>query len=293
MSSITELIGGDELAVIRDFFSLTEYEAKAYIALILVGPAGISRLSQVAGIPRTKCYSVARSLISKGLAVKVSSKPFVIDAVKPEIVSSRLAEGLCVDAREKAAKVVETINRLAEKVGARSPRRGDQELAGVTLIESIEGLVSMLVEDIDRASKEILIATSNMPMEFPWRELLIPSIKALSRGVIIEYAGPRGSPAVKHIKMLLEGHISMLQVPQTDLGEDLGSADIIDRFRLYESDYIESPFIVIDEEITYNIFSDPIRRRHMFTTRIYNPRYARSMKIYFRMLTKGAGPLPP
>ncbi|MEM4970949.1 MAG: helix-turn-helix domain-containing protein [Sulfolobales archaeon] len=288
MNSISELIGGDELAVIRDFFSLTEYEAKAYIALILVGPTGISRLSQVAGIPRTKCYSVARSLITKGLAVRISSRPFVIDAVKPEVVSNKLAEDLCMMAREKAARIVETINRLAEKAGARSPRRrGDQELAGVVMIESIEGLISMLIEDIERASKEILIATSNMPMEFPWRELLIPSIKALSRGVVIEYAAPRGSPAIRHIKMLLEGHINMVQMQQTSLTEGFSDTSIIDRFRLYESDYIESPFIVIDEEITYNIFADPIRRRHMFTTRIHNSRYARSMKIYFKMLTKG------
>jgi sugar-specific transcriptional regulator TrmB len=287
MDSIAKLIEGEELTLIRDFFSLSEYEARAYIALILVGPSGISKLSRITGIPRTKCYSVVKSLVSKGLAMRVSSKPLILDAVNPEIASSKLVEDLCVGARERASRVIEIINKLVERVGARSARKSDQELAGVILIESVEGLLSMLIEDIDNASKEILIATSSMPIEFPWRELLIPSIKAISRGVVIEYTGPRGSPAIRHIKLLLEGHTRISPILQAGMMGDIRMQDILDRFRIYESEHIEAPFIVIDEEVVYNIFTDPIRRAHMFTLRIYNPRYAKSMKIYYRMLTKG------
>jgi len=278
------LVGGDELRLVRDFFSLSEYETRVYIALVLVGPAGVSKISQVSGVPRTKCYSVARSLLSKGLAIRVSAKPLILDAVRPEVASNRYAEDICTGARERAARVVEAMARLVERAGLRSPKgRGSQELAGVVLIETIEGLASMLVEDIEGASREILIATSKMPIEFPWRELLEPSIRAIARGVTIEYAAPKGSPVLRHLRSLLEGY-SKLQVGGAAADLHPGLAE---RFRLYESDHIEAPFIVIDEEVVYNIFADPMRRAHIFTTRIYNPRYAKSMKIYYRLLTKG------
>jgi len=287
VGSIAELIGGEELVLVRDFFSLSEYEARVYITLILSGPANISRISQLSGVPRTKCYSVVRSLISKGLAMRVSTKPLIVDAIKPEIASNRHAEDLCASARERAVRLVEAMNRLLEKAGSRSPKgKSGQEIAGVTFIETMDGLVSVLIDDIERASKEILIATSNMPIEFPWRELMAPSMKAMARGVAIEYAAPKGSPVLRHIKTLLEelSKLGQQQAPETGLGTPL---EALSRFRVYESEHIEAPFIVIDEEVVYNIFTDPVRRAYIFTIRVYNPRYAKSMKIYYRLLTRG------
>jgi len=285
VEGIIELVGDEEARLVRDFFSLSEYEARVYIALVLTGAASISRISQVSGVPRTKCYSVVRSLLSKGLVIRISNKPLILDAVRPEVVSNRHAEDLCTDAREKATRVVEALARLVERAGSRSTKgRGSQELAGVVFIETIEGLVSMLIEDIEKASREILIATSNIPIEFPWRELLDPSIRAIARGVTIEYAAPRGSPVLKHIRALLEGYTNLQA--QASWPGAVPPQSALERFRLYEGDRIEAPFIVIDEEVVYNIFADPVRKAHIFTTRIYNNRYAKSMKIYYTLLTR-------
>lgn len=289
-AKISELIGEEELRAIREFLSFSEYEARTYIALVLAGPSEVSRIASIAGVPRTKCYSVVRSLISKGVAIRIASKPLVVDAVNPEVILSRIAEEACSRARDRAARVSQLISTLRERHGQRLGSGYKRDLAGIMFIEDINALVTKLVEDIERASREILIATSKSPIEFPWRDLFTPVLKALERGVMVEYAAPSDSPAIRHIRLLLEGGERISGSQGATAGEQGSTSvgrEVLSLFRVYESQYIETPFIVIDEEIVYNIFTEPVKRAHLFTIRIYNPRYARSMKIYYTLLTRG------
>lgn len=289
-AKISELIGEEELRIIREFLSFSEYEARAFIALVLAGPSEVSKIASLAGIPRTKCYSVVRSLISKGVAIRIASKPLVVDAVNPELILSRIAEEACSRARDRAAKISQLISILRERHGQKLGPGYKRDLAGVVFIEDINALITKLVEDIEKASREILIAVSRSPIEFPWRELFTPVLKALERGVMVEYAAPSDSPATRYIRLLLEGGERITGFLGTAAGEQGSRSeerDVLSLFRLYESQYIETPFIVIDEEIVYNIFTEPVKRAHLFTIRIYNPRYARSMKIYYTLLTRG------
>lgn len=283
MLRITEIVGEEGLRIVRDFFSLSEYEARVYLALAAVGPMGISRLSEVSGVPRTKCYSVARSLISKGMAFKASSKPFVVAAIDPEALPRRIAEERCREARDRASHLIQIIKGIRESLGRGAVGEAERlDLAGVAIISSINDLVSSLARDIERSSREILIAVSRASIEFPWRDLMIPVINALARGVVIEYAAPKDSPAAKHLRLLIEGSNSL--VSEGGVG---GFGAFLERLRIRESQYIEAPFIVVDEEIVYNIFTEPARRAHLFTIRSRNSRYARSMKIYFNLLVSG------
>ncbi len=279
MLRITEVLGEEELRLVKDFFSLSEYEARVYLTLAAMGPMGISKLAEISGVPRTKCYSIARSLISRGIAVKVSSKPFIIAAADPEALPTRFAEERCQEAREKAMLVIQRIRRIRESLGTRSLAGAEKlELAGVLIINSIEDLVASIARDIEGSSREILIAVSGAPIEFPWRGLVVPAINALARGVIIEYATPKNSPVAKHLKLLIEGASNQIAG---------GFGALLERFRIRESPYIEAPFVVVDEEIVYSIFTDPARKTHLFTIRSRNTRYARSMKIYFNLLVAG------
>jgi len=281
---ITEILGEEELNLIKSFFSLSEYEARIYLALAILGPMGISRLAEVSGVPRTKCYSVARSLISKGMAFKTSSKPFIVSAIDPEALPWRIAEDRCREAKDKASQVVQSIRRIRDSLGRGATEEAERlDLAGIIIISSINDLVASLARDMEKASKEVLIAISKAPIKFPWRDLMIHVINALARGVVIEYAVPKDSSVAKHLKLLIEGSSSLVGGNE---GGGLGS--YFERLRIRESLYAEAPFIVIDDEIVYNIFTDPARGVHLFTIRSRNSAYARSMRIYFDLLTTGA-----
>lgn len=251
------------ISLVRSLLGLSRYEASAYLALAAAGPLGVSELARIAGIPRTKCYSVVRSLISKGLAMRSASKPLKIQPVDPAAALSKAVEQACSRAREEASAIEKALEVLRRSLA----RSGSSEPAAVVMIESLEALVAQLARDVREARGEILIAVSRSPIAFPWEALMPSVLEALSRGVSIEYAAPPGSQALAHLRRS-SGQLGLLGV-----------------FRLRECPWVEMPFIVIDGEVVYNMFTDPVRRAHLFTMRIQNQRYGRSMRIYFQLLT--------
>jgi HTH-type transcriptional regulator, sugar sensing transcriptional regulator len=54
-------------------FGYTEYEAKAYVALVTENPATAYQVSKISGIPRARIYDTLDSLAEKGLAMKGES----------------------------------------------------------------------------------------------------------------------------------------------------------------------------------------------------------------------------
>ena len=65
-------------------FGLSQYEARAYVALLAEGTATAGELAYRAEIPRTKVYPVMLRLEKKGLATVGGKKPVTCSAVPPE-----------------------------------------------------------------------------------------------------------------------------------------------------------------------------------------------------------------
>ena len=62
---------------------LTEYESRAYLALIKTGPSRASELSFFAQIPRSKTYGTVRELARKGMLRVIPGRPELYSAVSP------------------------------------------------------------------------------------------------------------------------------------------------------------------------------------------------------------------
>jgi sugar-specific transcriptional regulator TrmB len=71
---------------------LSEYEAKAYLALINVHLSTATQVSEQSGVPRTKIYSVLESLSGKGWIRGYSGVPLLFKAVAPAIVFEKVKE---------------------------------------------------------------------------------------------------------------------------------------------------------------------------------------------------------
>lgn len=72
--------------MVRDFakvLGLTDYETKAYLALVRHGQLSGSAIAEKAAIPQAKVYGTLRSLVEKNLAVMVKEKPMVFKGVEP------------------------------------------------------------------------------------------------------------------------------------------------------------------------------------------------------------------
>jgi len=62
---------------------LTQYEARAYIALVARGLGDAATLATAAGIPRTSAYKVLESLAEKGYAKPTGGKPILFRPTPP------------------------------------------------------------------------------------------------------------------------------------------------------------------------------------------------------------------
>jgi sugar-specific transcriptional regulator TrmB len=76
-------------------FGFTQYEAKAYLALIAQSPLNGSQLSQTSGVPLAKIYETLRSLKDKGWAADLGQGLFA--PLPPEELLKRLRHGCAAD----------------------------------------------------------------------------------------------------------------------------------------------------------------------------------------------------
>ncbi|MBN1432359.1 MAG: TrmB family transcriptional regulator [Methanomicrobiaceae archaeon] len=87
----------------------TEYEAKAYIALIGIGSATAREISEISGVPHGRIYSILRSLSGKGYVLIEEGTPAHYCAEKPSDVLRPLKED--IDRRiSKAGDYLSTIH---------------------------------------------------------------------------------------------------------------------------------------------------------------------------------------
>ncbi len=253
---------------LKDFLKLTDYESRAYITLLISGPLKISKLSQLAKIPRSKCYTVVKSLMSKGLAYEVSDKPLTVGARDIKEVAYRKLNETYRALEMKADRIVKIVDQVAV---ARLSDDKEVELAKVSLINTLEDLESSLIIDLANVKKEIIIVTSRSPIKISWRKLIQPIINAVKSGVAIRYYVSEETGIGRHI-------VNYFKLLKDEPIEGRGVIEI------YSGPPIEQPFIIIDDRIVYNLITDPNLETFLFAIKIVNSSYAKHMKIYFTLL---------
>ncbi len=94
---------------------LTEYEAKAYVALLGTHMCTATQVSDKSGVPRTKIYVVLESLQQKGWVRIISGVPLLFKAVDPLVVFERIKENYARFLDDAQAMLNEKVNNVKEK----------------------------------------------------------------------------------------------------------------------------------------------------------------------------------
>jgi len=96
-------------------FGLSEYEAKAYLALTLHGPLTASDVAENSKIPQSKVYGILKSLSDKFLAESWNGKPLKFKSIEPSIGLKKILERKKMaieNLREKSAVMLEQLKPL-------------------------------------------------------------------------------------------------------------------------------------------------------------------------------------
>jgi HTH-type transcriptional regulator, sugar sensing transcriptional regulator len=174
-------------------FGLNSYESKLWTALLSRGISTAGELSDIAGVPRSRCYDVLESLEKKGFIITKLGKPIKYLAIEPNEVVERVKKRVHEEATQQITQlekvegsdVLEELNSLYHQ--------------GVDLVEpsdltgSIKGRVNIhnhMDHAIKNAKKEVLLVTSAKGLVRKHEALKKSFKKAKERGVDIKVAAP-------------------------------------------------------------------------------------------------------
>ncbi len=190
---------------------LTQYEARAYIALVGRGVGDAASVASAAGIPRTSAYKVLESLAEKGYAQPTGGKPILFRPAAPLDVAETL-KGAIQEVFEQLAE----LHRVVAE-------HGEPQL--VYLLSGREKVTTKIGELLDRSTRSFILTT---PQVADLRDELGKKIQSgLKRGVRITFVTaalqkvPEGVEYVPRenllaTEVLADGEHALLAAPGLD-----------------------------------------------------------------------------
>jgi len=171
------------MASLRDL-GLSEYEARAYRALLKTGPTTAKELSRVSDVPMGRIYDVLNSIETYNLVRSQSaSRPKKYVAVEPQTALDRLLDDKKRELEEKASQYEEIVDELVGELETAEPVEETFWTAAVGPDE----VVDLLVERLAAADERIIIVATTLSQQFDMDtvgDLIVEELEdALDRGV--------------------------------------------------------------------------------------------------------------
>jgi len=148
------------MASLRDL-GLSEYEARAYRALLNTGPTTAKELSRASDVPMGRIYDVLNSIEQYNLVrSQTASRPKKYVAVEPATALDRLLEDKKRELEEKADQYENIVEELSEELDAAEPVEEQFWTAAVGQEETTD----LLLERLTAAdSRIVMVASETMP----------------------------------------------------------------------------------------------------------------------------------
>ena len=160
-------------------FGLSEYEAKAFLALSIHGPLSASSLSEKSKIPQSKVYNVMKNLMAKALAEGQNSKPQRFRVIKTEHAFKKIIQ-------KKKAEIDKLNEKTNQIVNQLKPFQKKETEMGLWSGSGRKSFLEKAAEMVDKTKKVGFATTSR----FSRNPILDNAYKdALKKGIKIRIIG--------------------------------------------------------------------------------------------------------
>ncbi|WP_123535511.1 TrmB family transcriptional regulator [Halosimplex salinum] len=150
------------MATLRDM-GLSEYEARAYRALLEAGPTTAKDLSRASDVPMGRIYDVLNSLETQRLARSQSaSRPKKYVAVESDTALDRLLDNKKRELEQQAEQYEDIVDELVDELDEAEPVDEPFWTASVGQQEALD----LLVERLTTADERIVIVASEAVQQF-------------------------------------------------------------------------------------------------------------------------------
>jgi sugar-specific transcriptional regulator TrmB len=179
-------------------FGLTDYQARAYLALLELNISTANQIPAISRVPRTKIYGIMRQLHDKGLVQIIPETPLKYRAVPFKQYLERRVGQL----REEAEDLEKSVDTLAESFQLQEHEPDEQGK-----FEMFYGRrnVRDKLKDMYSSSKKSIISVGNEYSPARIVRTTISVIEDLAKdGVKIEYGFPVNKNNIERVKRLAE-----------------------------------------------------------------------------------------
>jgi sugar-specific transcriptional regulator TrmB len=220
------------MANLRDL-GLSEYESRAFRALLQTGATTAKELSRASDVPMGRIYDVLNALEAYDLVrSQAASRPKKYVAVEPETALDRLLDDKKRELEQQAEQYEEIVDELVGELESAEPVEETFWTAAVGPEDSVD----LLVERLAAADDSIVVVTASLVQQFDMDDVADRVVSAL------EQALERGVS------------VSLLMTPELveTLPESVGrryreTLQPHDRFETRTSDNVTGTFEVIDD----------------------------------------------
>lgn len=244
---------------------LTEYEARAYAELVLLGPSPATELCKVATIPKSKIYDVLESLMSKQMVEVFEEKPKLFRAIDSSIAIKSLVaekEAQFKAIKEKASILISQLKALKNR---EEVTEGIWEQNG----EKAEEALNKLAEMFERANEYTISITRDFSLSSTLREAIKSCLRRKVKVMMICMGITKEN--FYGAKWCLEQKIPL---------------------RIFEAKIHPRILVVDGKEVAIRLDSNPTARKFKFKTIWSNdPSFVAVMDSYMKNLWKMARPL--
>ncbi|MEM1517766.1 MAG: helix-turn-helix domain-containing protein [Nitrososphaerota archaeon] len=144
---------------------LTDYEMRAYLALIEIGESVALEISKKSEIPLSKIYDTLNSLAEKGWIIIERGRPTRYRPQSPKIASEITKNRIELELAEHMNVIVQELNPIYE-------RRNEKEKPEIWIIRGEENLWKSIRDVIGRATYQLSIALPYMPKDL--QQIILP-----------------------------------------------------------------------------------------------------------------------
>ena len=239
---------------------LSEYESKAYLALIRYGTQSGREVSKKSGVPPTRVFDILKSLVDKGLVNLTEEKPMLFRAIEPDKGLKGMVEGKIDDMRSTESELLKSLEILKVPSEHKIHEK-------ITTVIGFKKMYSMVVAELNNTKKEFVVFSVGEDTPF---SLKAASRSAFKRGVSNRLIVTRSDEENKH--MLRE---------RADEGYKL---------RHYPSTG-EWTFAVFDKRVAMINVRNPNEKEERISIFFEIPDMAKSLAEYFEVMWAKAKPV--
>ena len=159
---------------------LTEYESKAYLALLLNGPLSAEKVSSAAEIPLPRVYDTMAGLSQRGFIIVSKTRPQIFKSMNPEQISQLLQEDEKKKFDVKLKGIESTIPQFLKEISSLPTKVNAEQDIALSYVSRKVNIEKLWSEMHSQAKSEMFLFAGDMS----WVNETASKIKAtLKKGI--------------------------------------------------------------------------------------------------------------